>query len=171
MSNTITIAGISFTLNFCHKTNDTPIPSNFISKQPIANIYKSSISSDLKKYIVNIVAHLPENLQSLADLNLSSGLFLNEDKTIFFNYSGVSKVTTAVDKSDNGVLLCREFNIEYDCEDEHEQIKNYNLYHIQFEYELLPKSFQSVEAIIVHDINEDPETDRGTVTTVRTDDQ
>lgn len=167
MSNKVTIAGVSITLNFCKKINETPIPSDFRSKQPIVNIYKNTTDQDI--YVVNIVSYLPESLKALTDMDLNSGLILNKDATLFLSYTGVNIIKTSINKPDNGALLCREFNILYDFEDTYSE--NYNLYHIQFDYKLLSTNFQSVEAIIVHDINEDPETDRGTVTTVRTDDQ
>ncbi|WP_346882194.1 hypothetical protein [uncultured Algibacter sp.] len=166
MKHNITIAGLSLSTKFCHKINKEQIKSIYISEEPLTTIYKSQQEG---AYTVNIVAYVPTSLKNLKDINLGSGIFLNEEKTLFLNYNGVSNVNTSVQKTnDSGVLLCREFNVEYDCDDQ--VLENYNLYHIQFDYKLLPKKFQSVEAIIVKLINEDPVTDRGTVTTVRDDD-
>jgi len=167
MKNKITIAGLSITLNFCHRINKEPIKSVFTSDEPLATIYKSQKKDT---YTVNIVAHIPVSTKNLTETNLGSGLFLDKNKTLFLNYNGVNNIDTSIFKSDQtGILLCRDFGIEYNSQDT--IIEDYNLYHIQFDYNLFSESFQLVEAIIVRLINEDPETDRGTVTTVRKDKQ
>ncbi len=171
MANKIIIGGISLELKFCKKMKnddeDTPITLDYVSSEPIVNIYKGA---DPHPYIVNIMSYIPPNLNDIPEKDLNSGLFLSEDNTIFLSYTGVNMINTPITTTENlGKILCRVFNILYDCEDQ--TPSTYDLYHIQFEYSLLAKNFQSVEGIIVHDINLDPETDRGTVTTVRIDDQ
>ncbi|GGX30304.1 hypothetical protein [Aquimarina muelleri] len=167
MSSKTTIAGIHLTLNFCKKINEIPISLKYISNEPVVNIYKSI---NRKSYVVNIMSYIPLNPKSLSEIPLESGLYLDEEKKLFLSYTGVNNIDTAITNSkNNGTLLCRVFNIVYDHDNTVHD--HYNLYHIQFEYKLLAEKFQSVEGIIIHDINLDPETDRGTVTTVRVDDQ
>lgn len=164
MKNKITIAGLSATINFCNKLNNDPVKSIYISQEPLATIYGSQKDDT---YTVNIIAHIPVNLNKLNETNVNSGLFLNKEKTLFLNYNGVCNIDTSVQKQDgSGVLLCRDFNIEYDSNEP--VVDYYDIYQAQFDYKLADKNFQSVEAIIVKLINEDPETDRGTVTAVRT---
>ncbi|GAA3630653.1 hypothetical protein [Flavivirga jejuensis] len=165
MKNVTTLAGISITLNFSNKLNDTPIKSVYTSSEPLVSIYKTQTEG---AYTVNIIARVPLSVISLQNscTPLSSGLFLNNEKTLFLNYNGVSNISTSVNKP-NEILLCRTFSVVYDSETKVNE--DYDLYHIQFNYSFLSKNFQSAEAIIVKLNNTDPETDRGTVTTVRSD--
>ena len=167
MNGRITIGGIDLTMRFCRKINQDSVPVNYISSEPIINMYESD---SRKSFVVNIVSCLPAKLKSLSKMVLHSGLFLDDDKNIFLGYAGVNNIKTAISTHENsGSTSCRVFNIIYD----NKSLMNdyYDLYHIQFEYKLRAKNFQAVEAVIVYDINTDPETDRGTVTTVRVDDQ
>lgn len=164
MKSTTTIAGLSIALKFCKKVNDEPIHSIFASPEPLVTIYDNQ---NVNAYTVNIAVHVPENLEPLNDANLAGGLFLTENKDLYLSYNGVRNVDTSVFKFEDGILLCRDFAVEYDSKEQ--LVENYDLYYIQFDYKLLPLHFQSVEAIIVKLVNEDPETDRGTVTTVRKD--
>jgi hypothetical protein len=164
MKNKTTIAGISITINFCRKINKEKIDLVYISQEPLATIYKGQQEGT---YTVNIITHIPTLLKYLSGMNLGSGIFLNKEKDLFLNYNGVTNISTSIHNNDSGIILCRDFNIEYDCKDQ--VIENYDMYHVQFNYKLLSEKIQSVEAIIVKLINEDPETSRGTVTTVRDD--
>lgn len=165
MKTKTTIAGLSIEVQFCKKITKQPVASEYISKEPLVNIYASNKKGE---YTVNILSHVPQKLNQIAQEKAKSGLFLNDDKTLLLNYSGVNTIATSVSKED-GMLLCRDFNFDYDCPDS--AYENYDLYHTQFVYSLQTKNAQSVEAIIVHDVNLDPDEDRGTVSTVRTDDQ
>ncbi len=165
MKTKTTIAGLSIELQFCKKITEQPITSEYISKEPLVNIYASGKQEE---YTVNILSQIPQKLNEINEENAKSGLFLNDTNTLLLNYSGVNTIGTSVSK-ENGMLLCRDFNIDYNCPEK--KYSAYDLYHIQFNYSLQPKYAQSVEAIIVHDKNLDPETDRGTVTTVRKDDR
>ena len=165
MKSTTTIAGLSIAIKFCHKINNEPIKSVYTSEEPLVTIYDNQNSNT---YTVNLAVHIPEDLEPMDELDLSGGLFLDENKELFLSYNGVRNVDTSVYKSqDAGTLLCRDFAVEYDSKEQ--IVENYNLYFVQFDYKLLPINFQSVEAIIVKLVDEDPETDRGTVTTVRKD--
>jgi hypothetical protein len=173
----VIIAGLQLTKILCERVNDKskPIPLSHISKEPATTIYKTE---NEQVYRVNIMAHLPNNLSPLERHSETcnyiesgkrqvptAGIILDNNDEIFLNYNGVSNVLTSVDKE---VILCRDFRIEFDCNDP--IIEKFDLYSIQFEYKLLPKSFQSVEAVVVHLVNDDPETSRGTVVTLRDED-
>lgn len=163
MNNAI-IAGVNITINFCKKVNGEPIDNLYRSKEPSVSIYKSENEG---AFTVNIMAFLPTKLKELPEETLNSGLILEDTHkkpSLFLSYNGVVEVGTSVDKGGD-LLLCREFNVEYDSTEK--MVEQYHLYHIQFEYKLASVKFQSVEAIIVKLVNEDPETDRGTVSTVR----
>lgn len=164
MKQNVTIAGVDLTLNFCKQigketlqpSKKNPVP------QPMVNVFSNKKGT---LFTVNILSFIPDvALESLADKNLVSGLQLNEENTLFLNYNGVSSIETSV-STENGILVCRDFNLEYACpENEYE---DYILYHTQFTYSLVPKDFQSVDAIVVSDVNLDPRGSRGTITTVQ----
>ncbi|WP_438422341.1 hypothetical protein [Aquimarina macrocephali] len=158
MENKITLAGLDFVINFCNKINTQPIPLAEIPQQSLANIYANPKGE--RHYIVNIISFLPLKLDPVK--NASSGLFLNEEKTIFFNYNGVTDIKTSI-HTESGLVVSRDFNIVYDSTDPIPS--EFNMYHIQIDYKIASLRTQSVEAIVVHDKNLDPETDRGTVTT------
>ena len=120
--NKITIAGISITINFCHKVNKENIDSVYISQEPLVTVYKTEQEDT---YRVNIIAHIPTKLKSFNDMNLGSNIFLDEKHNLFLNYNGVSNVSTSIHNNDSGIVLCREFNIEYECNDQ--IVKNYDL--------------------------------------------
>lgn len=158
-----TIAGIFIDISFCNKVNAQPINLKNTSKEPLVNIYEIDNKGI---YTVNILSHVPQNLNQINDIDVESGLFLNEDKTLVLNYGGISSIETSVtNDSTNGKLPSRSFDIDYNCPDKDYQ--NFDLYHIQFNYRMTSANAQSAEAIIIHDVNLDPETDRGTVATIR----
>jgi hypothetical protein len=167
MDKAITIAGLEFELKFCKKINEKPLEDWEISRIPLANIYSSR---DRDTYTVNILSHIPVDFNTIKEHNqLHIDLLPKEKNKLFFSYNGVSVVKTSIYKLNEGdAILCRNFSIDYDSSKE-EPIK-YDLYHIKLHYRIVKNDGQSVEAIIVHDKNFDPETSRGTVTTVRDDD-
>lgn len=182
-SHSKTIAGLEISEPICIKVNEKHnIPSIYTSEEPLTTISKSSKCDHT--YTVNIMAHIPSELTSLKHLNLHSGFNLKvinakqlkeddfnakDDKMLFLNYNGIESINTSIKKNqNNNSVICRSFNLIYDCENIIH--KNYDLYHIKFDYKLTTTNQQSVEAVIVKLINEDPETSRGTVVTVKNDD-
>lgn len=166
MSQKITIAGLEFNLKFCKKINEKPIELWEVSRIPLANVYNSRNSAT---YTINIFAHIPADFRT-KEVNNQPYLDLlpKEDNKLFFSYNGVSVVKTSINKQNqDNAILCRNFSIDYDSSKA--QPVKYNLYHVKLQYRILTNDGQSVEAIIVHDKNFDPETSRGTVTTVRDD--
>ena len=161
MTNTV-IAGLSFQLNFFNKINQEPFKITSVSQQPLTNIYTNKNDDG---YIVNVLAHMPTDLTELKADSLYSGFYLDKHQKIYFNYNGIIKIHTSVENQNKGIILCRDFNIEYDSISNVPEV--FDMYYFQIEYKILSQDTQSVEAIIVQDKNLDPETDRGTVTTVR----
>ena len=161
-----TIAGLEFEIKFCKKVNEKPLQNWEISRIPLANIYNSSKSDT---YTVNIFAYIPTDFTVTKEPNQSLiDLMPEEENKLFFSYNGVCAVKTSMSSIEESKLtLCRNFSIEYDASGA-EPIE-YNLYHIQLYYRIVVNHAQRVAAIIVHDKNFDPVTSRGTVTTVRTD--
>ncbi len=119
-------------------------------------------------FIVTILAYLPNN--TLHEVCFSPSVIdkLELKKNyIYLTYYGV-KVVTYLDRNDNRQLIdCRDFRVEYNCK---EKSEFFDLYYIQFKYQLASDTLP-VDAIIVRDDDEDPETDRGTVTMPAKDDQ
>ncbi|WP_298547851.1 hypothetical protein [uncultured Aquimarina sp.] len=167
MGNKITIAGLEFEPKFCKKINKDPIDVWEVSRIPLANIYNSE---DSGTYAVNIIIHIPVNFKTIQNPNQSSFELISKDlkNKIYFSYNGVSTIETEISTvTDSDIILCRNFGIDYETYNELEPM-TYDLFHIKIHYSIKENYGQSVEAIIVHDNNLDPETSRGTVTTVRT---
>ncbi len=182
-NNSQTIAGLEISEPICIKLNEKhSIPSIYTSEEPLTTISKSSKCDNT--YTVNIMAHIPCELTSLETLDLQSGFDLKtintkqlkeddfnakDDKMLFLNYNGIESINTSIKKNqNNNSVICRSFNLIYDCENIIH--KNYDLYHIKFDYKLTTTNQQSVEAVIVKLINEDPRASRGTIVTVKDDD-
>lgn len=159
---TTVIAGLSFRLNFFNKINQEPFKITSVSQQPLTNIYTNESDDG---YIVNILAHMPTDLIELKADTISSGFYIDSNQKIYFNYNGITRIRTSIENHNKGIILCRDFNIEYDSISNTPSV--FDLYYFQIEYKILSQDTQSVEAIIVQDKNLDPETTRGTVTTVR----
>lgn len=174
MKKQTTIAGLTISLNFCKKINVSPICVEEVSKgSPLANIYKDEKCSCSKtsSYTVNILIHVPVDIESMDSLDLTSGLFI-KDKLLYLSYNGVNDIKTSINNDDNGKVVCRVFGVDYYYDSKTKgAATDFDLYHVQFNYSFKNSNTQAVEAILVQGVNEDPETDRGTVTTPRDDDE
>lgn len=164
MSQNINIAGLQFELQLCKKMNETPLESWEISNQPLANVYTDQ---EPNSYTVNILSYIPTTLENIAEINQPYLDLLPEDPAkLIFTYEGVNLIKTSINKpGEDNIVLCRNFMIDYNSSQQ--DPVQYNLYLIKLTYNLVNDNAQSVEAIIVHDRNLDPETSRGTVTTTR----
>ncbi len=166
MSQDFIVAGLDFQIQFCKKVNQEPFEEWEIAQMPLVNIENSQ---DVDYFQVNILAYIPVNFKTIPTNKImpaSIDLMPTEKNKIILSYNGVSLIKTPIKSVDGkDILSCRNFCIEYDSPDK-KPIK-YDLYHINLQYKLLYENGQSVEAIIVHNKNFDPETSRGTVTTTR----
>ncbi|RBW56701.1 hypothetical protein DS884_14690 [Tenacibaculum sp. E3R01] len=159
MGNQITTSGITLTLKD-FKEFDTNIPAANKPKGPLVNI--SAIENgDNKPYTVTVLAYLPGN-QVLNPLPAGSRTDLKmPNKEIYLNYYGPVTMNLVGRDGEPVSTLCRDFRVEFNCDDKDVQV--YDLYYIQFTYQL-DEGTPSVDAICVRDQDDDPETDRGTVT-------
>ena len=71
----------------------------------------------------------------------------------------IEKVEILNKEGSTNTIKCRDFRVEFNCT---EETTEYDLYYIQFTYQINDGS--SADAILLRDEDEDPETDRGTVT-------
>ena len=164
MSTQKSINGINIQVSFCNKINCQPLPLDQISKgAPLANVYpKEGVANT---YTVNIVSHVPTqlNIDTPPDPNLVVSLD-NNAGYLYLAYNGIQAVNTPINQ---GNVNCRVFWFEYNSPvdlDNPPADTQYNLYHTQFDY-TIEQAGGNAEAICVHERNDDPETDRGTVTT------
>ncbi len=162
-----TIHGIEITVNFCNQINTSPIPYNEVSHgAPLANIYENTSKDNT--YTVNIVSHVPTsvNLDTPADPDEVVSLD-NDAGYLYLAYKGIQAVGTPINQ---GNVNCRvfwfEFNSSVDTKNPPPGTE-FNLYHTQFDY-TVESTGGSAEAIFVQERNDDPDTDRGTVTTPAT---
>lgn len=141
---------------------DTNIPAANKPSGPLVNI------SDVEggngtPYMMTVLAYLPSN--TLNPVENTSGLPLKGD-TIYLNYYGITPTTILKKDGTTGTIQCRDFRVEFNCD---EETTEYDLYYVQFTYKINDGS--SADATLVRDEDEDPETDRGTVTMPASGDQ
>ncbi len=146
---------ISLTL-LDYKKLETKIPQGRIPEGPLVNISDVE-NSTATPYMVTILAYIPDNDLSTPDN--TSGILLEGNK-IYLNYYGVIEVEYVNKSGVTEQLKCRDFRIEYNCED---KASFYDLYYIQFNYQLLEGTVP-VDGILVRNQDDDPRTDRGTLT-------
>lgn len=143
------------------KKFDTDIPAENKPSGPLVNVSDKE-SGTHNPYRVTVLAYLPGD-QVFKPVELGDDVVNSislMDNLIYLTYYGV-EVVTVTDRNQNRQLVdCRNFCVEYDCDDE---AQVYDLYYIQFDYQLDPETLP-VDAILVCDRDDDPETDRGTVT-------
>ncbi|WGH76761.1 hypothetical protein P8625_06290 [Tenacibaculum tangerinum] len=153
-SNPVSVNGVTLTLEDFKKLNIN-IAAADIASGPLTNISSSEMTGTTT-YTVTAVAYIPSN--QLNPVSNQSGLPLQKDD-IYLNYYGVINVNV-LDKNGNPVTYsCRDFRVEFNCD---EIADTYDLYYVQFTY-TLEEGTEPVDMIYVRDDNEDPETDRGTV--------
>ncbi|MGB0838137.1 MAG: hypothetical protein ACPGRE_08555 [Flavobacteriaceae bacterium] len=158
MKTNTSIGGVKIHVNFSTQVNADPISDHFASNEPVVNIVKGS-SSD--SYLVNIMAFVPKELDALQEDGLASGLFLNEEQSLFLSYNGARNYKTSIQEMDT---LVRDFGLEY--RNTQADPTEFNLIHVQFQYSFEFPNMESCSAALVRVVNEDPEGDRGTVTTI-----
>lgn len=160
MGNQVTVNGTTVTLTLKDfKKFDTNIAAANKPKGPLVNI--SGIEGNNNTpYTVTVLAYLPDN--PLNPVDNTSGLKMpNFD--IYLNYYGINPVKVLNKQGEFDTLQGREFRVEFNCA---EEASLFDLYYIQFTYQV--DAGGSADVIWVRDEDEDPETDRGTVTTPAT---
>lgn len=134
---------------------DTNIPSANKPSGPLVNISDVEGGNNTP-YKITVLAYLPNN--PLNPVQNKSGLPVKDD-TIYLDYYGIKPVEILNKQGGTDTIQCRDFQVEFNCL---EETSVYDLYYIQFTYKIEDGS--SADAVLVRDTNEDPETDRGTVT-------
>lgn len=158
-ANAVTTNGLALTLINAFPMGET-IPAAQRALGPMVNVSEVKGRTNTP-YLVTVMAYVPANqtLQPIPESN-RTGLALNDAETLYLNYEGVT-ISTYTDRNGNRQITdCRNFIVEYNCD---ETAEAYQLYYIQFEYALF-NSTNLVNSVMVRDQNDDPETDRGTVT-------
>ena len=149
-----TINGVTLTLNKFEKFV-TNIPAANKPTGPLVNI-SGAEGNNNTPYTVTVLAYLPDN--TLNRVENTSGLQLQGDE-IYLNYYGINPVKVLNKEGGFDIVQGREFRVEFNCD---EVADNFDLYYIQFTYEV--NQGASADVIWVRDEDEDPDTDRGTVT-------
>ncbi|WP_299134251.1 hypothetical protein [uncultured Tenacibaculum sp.] len=155
MGNSVTVNHVTLSLVKFEKFV-TNIPAANRPTGPLVNI-SGAEGSNSTPYTVTVLAYLPDN--PLNRVENTSGLQLQGDE-IYLNYYGINPVNILNKEGGTDTVQGREFRVEFNCK---EETTNYDLYYIQFTYKV--ESGASADMIWVRDEDEDPETDRGTVST------
>lgn len=161
MDNAVNTQELTITLD-TSATQDlnVKIDANYIASGPLVNI-ASNTNGGVTSYTVTVLAYIPS--ETLNDVNPSAGLVQSvpiKGNKIQMNYYGASTVTVTDASGTPQTRTCRDFRIEFNA---NEGAKKFDLYHIQFTYSI-PEGTEPVDVIYVREQNDDPETDRGTVT-------
>ncbi|CAM1353920.1 hypothetical protein [Tenacibaculum halocynthiae] len=154
MGNPVTVNHVTLSLVKFEKFV-TNIPAANRPSGPLVNM-SGAEGANGTPYTVTVLAYLPDN--QLNRVENTSGLQLQGDQ-IYLNYYGINPVKVLNKQGGTDTLQGREFRVEFNCK---EEATNYDLYYIEFTYRV--ESGASADVIWVRDEDEDPETDRGTVT-------
>lgn len=136
---------------------DTNIPSANKPSGPLVNISDVE-GGNATPYKITVLAYLPSG-NTLNPVENTSGLPLQGNE-IYLNYYGIQPVEILNKQGGTDTIECRDFQVEFNCD---ETATEYDLYYVQFTYKIEDSS--SADAVLVRDTDEDPRTDRGTVTT------
>lgn len=163
MENPVNVNGVTLTLKDFRKF-DTNISVDNVPTGPLVNMSRDESGNSTTPNTVTVLAYLPDN--TLNPVDNTNGLQLQGNE-IYLNYYGV--VPTKILNKDGGydTVSCRDFRVEFNCD---EVASQYDLYYVQFVYQL-DEGTPSVDMILVRSENDDPELDRGTVTTPASDDE
>ncbi|WP_132794846.1 hypothetical protein [Tenacibaculum skagerrakense] len=157
MGNPVSTNGVTLTLVDFKKFNNANIDAQYRATGPLVNI-SGAEGGSATPYTVTVLAYIPSN-QQLKPVDNTSGLSLQGNQ-IYLNYYGATNMQILNKQGGWDTVSCRDFRVEFNC---NEQASQYDLYYIQFTYQL-DSGTPSVDAICVRDQDDDPETDRGTVT-------
>ncbi len=124
--------------------------------EPATNV----IEKDDKNY-VNIFAYLPNHLVEVEQVE--SAIEITKD--IWLQFNGLVNIPTPIPNAPSGTVLCRAFKVVFNSDVPDPQPYP-DLYRISFSYAVTADSVNA-EALFVQTENLDPETSRGTVTTIR----
>ncbi|CAM1358947.1 hypothetical protein [Tenacibaculum xiamenense] len=155
---TVESKSITMKLNTYSKLNEK-IKASKVADGPSVNISQPENIENKNSYKVTVLTYLPDAVLSKVENN--EGLELDKE-FVYLNYVGINPVQFMGKDGKYTTLQGREFRFDYNCEVEKDKIKEYFLCYLQFSYTINDNQYADV--IWVRDENEDPETDRGTVT-------
>lgn len=158
MGNPITVNGVTLTLLDFQKFNNANVPAANRATGPLVNA-SGTEGGNATPFTVTVLAYIPSN-KPLNPVDNTSGLSLQGNQ-IYLNYYGTVNMQTLNKNGGFDTVSCRDFRVEFNCD---EEASTYDLYYIQFQYQI-ESGTPAVDAICVRDQDDDPETDRGTVTT------
>lgn len=160
------LAGLQLQIDFFKKLNDIAFQPDLETSifDPLVSV-KPTDEEDT--FIMNIVACIPEAKSLQPTTDIQSTIALDTENKIHLKYNGLSRIPTDIGTTSyEGKVICRSFEIVYNCKDS--SPKNYEFYLIVVKYTLLDPMYAiSAEAVILFDQNIDPELSRGTVTTAK----
>ncbi|CAM1366335.1 conserved hypothetical protein [Tenacibaculum litopenaei] len=160
MENAVNTQQLNITLD-AFQAFDTNIPQNLIADGPLVNAEATTIEGK-SGFTVTALAYIPSgefNPVVIGPEVVNSVALMSN--VLYLNYYGVAVVKT--ENREGGIQenLSRDFRIEFNMKNTSEL---YDLYYIKFSY-VLPEGTTPVDMIYVREQNDDPETDRGTITT------
>lgn len=159
-------AGVQLQIEFFKKLNENVFQPE--SETSVFDPLVSVKSSDEDNtFIMTIVACIPEAVSLKTNTTIQSSIVVDTESKVHLKYNGISRISTDIGTTNfEGKVICRNFEIVYDCEKSNPT--NYEFYLIVAKYTLLnPLDAINAEAVILHDKNIDPELSRGTVTTAK----
>jgi hypothetical protein len=157
MGNPVSTNGVTLTLVDFKKFNNANIDAQYRASGPLVNV-SGVEGGNTTPFTVTVMAYIPSN-QPLNPVDNTSGLSLQGNQ-IYLNYYGTMNMQILNKDGGLDTVSCRDFRVEFNC---NEQASQYDLYYIQFTYQL-DAGTPAVDFICVRDQDDDPETDRGTVT-------
>ncbi len=171
MNDPVEIAGLNLLVKQVSKIND-PAKAVLVAeavKVPLVNLSEVEDNHGNKSFDMQMVAYIPNILTppdpppSAFPIPIPTNGENPDIHSIFFKYNGVFRIKTLINTlAGDHTVLCRDFEIVYDAS---ENPTGYDAYMFTINYKLLFKDMLTAEAVIVRDVNLDPETSRGTVTT------
>ena len=168
MGNQVNVNGVTLTLKDFRKF-DTNISSENVPKGPLVNM-SGFEGSNGTPFTVTVLAYLPDN--PLQPIEKKDGLQLQGNE-IYLNYYGITPIKILNKDGGYTTVSGRDFRVDFNCKKE---ASHFDLYYLQFTYQL-EEGAELADMIYVRDnntnpilgdVNDDPVTERGTVTTPAT---
>ncbi len=152
---TVELNGVVMELINYSRLQET-ISANEMADGPSVNISSPENRGNDDSYTITVLTYLPK--AQLSQIENTSGIKLEDN--VYLNYNGINPVKILGKDNKYTTVQGREFRFDYRCDIKN--VEEYFLCYLQFAYTI--KDSQYADVIWVRDENEDPETDRGTVT-------
>ncbi|NQX85753.1 MAG: hypothetical protein HRT67_07585 [Flavobacteriaceae bacterium] len=153
---------------FSKKIETSSFASKRYSKKPrpLLTIYRNKSKSNT--YTIDIATFIKQDLDDVKEPKSGFETLIENKILLTFN-----KDNPLVDVKPNNPIRdkfisipnCIKFTVEY-----YSKASDFDFYYFQIDLTLEEKTFNKLEGVVIYNQNDDPETSRGTVTTVRDDD-